>query len=222
MLISDGQSPYVIPITAVAGNSMTVGPVLGGGTPACHPQVNRDVRVFNFSRDLVTISYYLVFRLNDLPDAVANAGNLSLVPTLVRRENGVEQDIVRGVDALRVSYGVRDNNGNMRILNANQVETRLGGVITCPPKPDGVAPSPANSLISEPGCLWRSVRRIEANLLINSGDAVAELDDIGRSYRFMGASFNPAAVSPLQSGLLAGSLPRREFIAHATHRNRTP
>ena len=219
-LVSDCQSPYVIPISNVAGNALTVAPRLPGTLP-CRALATRDVRVFNFSQDFVTITYYLGFRTNDNPDARPNAGGLRLVPSLIRRENGVDQVIVQGVDRLNFRYGVRDRGGNMRFLTAQEVQT---AAIPCPPKPDGVAPSPGDPLASEPGCLWRSVRRVEASMLVNSGEEVLNLDPISRSYQYMGTTFTPTDTdtAALTTGLMARSYPRREFIAHATHRNKTP
>lgn len=222
-LISDCGGPSIVPISGRSGNTLTVGSVLSGaGEPICGARGERDIRVFNFSRDFVTITYYLAFRASENPDARVNGGTQRLVPTLIRRENGVEQELVRGVDRLDFRYAVRDSGGNMRFLTAAQVDDRLGGAVACPPKPDGVAPSPANPNASEPGCLWRSVRRIEAHLLVNSGDEVPALDAISRGYRYMGSEQAPAETDALPSGLLALSYPRREFIAHATLRNKTP
>lgn len=222
-LISDCGTPSVIPISAASGSTLTVGTRLaGGGEPICGARGQRDIRLFNFSRDFVTVTYYLAFRSNDNPDARPNAGGARLVPALIRRENGVEQELVRGVDQLDFRFGVRDSGGNMHFLSAAQVDDRLGGTIACPPKPDGVAPDPDTPTSQEPGCLWRSVRRVEAHLLVNSGDEVPALDDSGRSYRYMGALHAPGDTSTLPSGLTVHSYPRREFIAHATQRNKTP
>lgn len=227
-LMSDCGTPNIVPVSSVSGNTLTLGTMLpplptDGRLPSCSAQGERDVRVFNFSTDFVTVTYYLAFRTNDDPDARPNApGNLRLVPTLIRRENGVEQELVRGVDDLEIRYGVRGTDGSLRYLTATQVDTRLGGAIACPPKPDGVNPNPTNPLSGEPGCLWRSVRRIEMHLLVNSGDEVPVLDNIGRSYRFMNVQYNPTESTPLPSGLFTNSYPRREFIAHATTRNKNP
>ncbi len=227
--LSDCQTPSIFPVANVAGNQLTFGNVLAGGSSAidsvaasCAASGARDVRVFNFTRDFVTVTYYLAFRANDNPDATPNAGGLRLTPVLIRRENGVEQELVRGVDRLDFVYGVLDSGGSMRFLNAAQVETRNGGAITCPLKPIGVSPSPDLPAASEPGCLWRSVRRIEASILVNSVDELATLDAIGRSYRYQSSSYNPTANSALPSGILAGNFLRREFIAQSTGRNKMP
>lgn len=227
-LISDCAAPSIIPISSAAGNNLIVGSMLStAGTipPKCTGKSERDIRIFNFPADFVTVTYYLAFRTNDNPDARPNAGGQRLVPTLIRRLNGVEQELVRGVDRLDFRYGVRDNVGNMRFLTARQVDNRMGGTITCPPKPDGVAPDP-DSLspvpLSEPGCLWRSVRRIEAHLLVNSGDEIPSLDTISRSFQYMGTTYALTETDTLPSGLSVNSYPRREFIAHTTERNKNP
>lgn len=226
-LLSDCGSPSIVPISGAAGNTLTLGTIISEPSaptrPASCNSINeKDVRVFNFSTDFVTVTYYLAFRANDNPDARPNAGGLRLVPTLIRRENGVEQELVRGVDRMDVRYGVRDNIGNLRYLTAAQVESRLGNTLTCPPKATGVAPSPTNPIAMEPGCLWRSVRRIEMHLLVNSGDEVPVMDAIGRAYRYMNVDVTPAENTPLPSGLLHNNLPRREFVAHTSARNKNP
>lgn len=227
-LLSDCHSPSIIPISGSSGNTLTVGNILPplpdpARFPSCSPAGERDIRVFNFSTDFVTVTYYLALRTNDDPDARVNAPpGQRLVPVLIRRENGVEQELVRGVDRLDIRYGVRDNAGNLRYLTAAQVDNRNGGAINCPPKPEGVSPTPANPMAPEPGCLWRSVRRIEMHLLVNSGDEVPVLDNIGRSYRYMNVQYTPTEATALPSGLLTNSYPRREFVAHATTRNKNP
>jgi len=227
-LLSDCHSPSIVPISGWAGNTLAIGTILPPVPvverfPSCGPRGERDVRVFNFSRDFVTVTYYLALRAADNPDARVNAPpNQRLVPVLIRRENGVEQELVRGVDRLDIRYGVRDNAGALRYLTAAQVDNRNGNTINCPPKPEGVNPSPTNPLAPEPGCLWRSVRRIEMHLLVNSGEEVPTLDNIGRSYRYMNTQFAPNESTPLPSGLLSNSYPRREFVAHATTRNKNP
>jgi type IV pilus assembly protein PilW len=221
-LISDCQTPSIVPIANVAGNVLTLGTVLPGGFPVCAADGARDVRVFNFTRDFITVTYYLAFRTNDDPDATPNAGGLTLTPVLIRRENGVEQELIRGVDRLDFVFGVLDNGGSMRFLNAEQVETRNGSTINCPPKPARVSPSPDIPTVGEPGCLWRSVRRIEASILVNSVDELATLDAIGRSYRYQSSSYSPTATAALPSGILVGNFLRREFIAQSTGRNKMP
>jgi type IV pilus assembly protein PilW len=219
-LISDCLSPSVIPVTNIAGNTLTVGSQAASVTPPlCGPSTDADTRVYNFSRDFVTVTYYLAFRADDNPDARPNVGSNRLVPTLIRRENGVEQELVRGVDRLDFRYGVRDSAGNFRFLTAAQVDNGMSGAISCTSNDTSAAPAGPNP---EPGCLWRSVQRIEAHLLVSSGDEVPSMDSIGMSYRYMDVDYPVTSSSNLPSGIRAMSVPRREFVAYAALRNRTP
>jgi type IV pilus assembly protein PilW len=208
-LISDCVSPAIIPISGVAGDVLTVGGVLPGATGRlCAGNRMRDVRLFNFSDDFVTVSYYLAFRADDNPDARTNsAAAQRLIPVLIRREKGVEQELVRGVDQLAFLYGVQDSNGNTSFMTADQVNAGTN----CPPPPAGLA--------IEPGCFWRTVRTVEAHLLVNTVDEVFGLDDGSRTYHFNDADVVATDGYILPSGLRAGSMLRREFIAYVSERN---
>ena len=221
--LSDCNSPAIIPITGRSGNTLTLGTLLGGPYPPnCGGASGRDKRLFNFSTDFVTITYYLAFRADDNPDARPNSGADRLVPVLIRRVNGVEQELVRGIDRLDFRYGVRDNQGALRFLNAEQVNNNLGGTITCTPSPANVPPQTAENApgVPEPQCLWRSVQRVEAHLLVGPGQEVPSMDSISRGYRYLDVEYNPDENTPLPSGILSMNVPRREFIAHAANRNR--
>ncbi len=208
-LITDCTSPSVVPISSVSGSVMTVGSILPSATGRiCSGNSTRDVRAFNFTTDFVTVSYYLAFRQDDSPDARPNSALGRLIPVLVRRENGNEQELVRGVDQLSFRFGVMNNLGQTQFLTAQQVESAGN----CPPPPPG--------LNIEPGCMWRAVRTIEAHLLVNTVDEVFGLDNASRTYRFNGgAPVLAADATTLPSGILAGSQLRREFIAYVSGRN---
>lgn len=216
-LISDCVSPAVIPIGGVSGNTLTIGTapsttggILSGALGAlCAGNRMRDVRLFNFTDDFVTVSYYLAFRADDNPDARTNsAAGQRLIPVLVRRENGTEQELVRGVDQLMFRYGIQDSGGNIQFMTASEVNTAAG----CPAPPPG--------LNLEPGCMWRSVNTVEPHLLLNTVDEIFGLDDASRTYRFDGTQYTKADGDLLPSGIKAGSQLRREFIAYASVRDR--
>lgn len=217
-LISDCVSPAIVPINAVAGNVLkigiapgsTSGILSGAGGSLRAGNSTRDVRLFNFSGEFVTVSYYLAFRADDNPDARPNStATKRLVPVLIRRENGEEQELVRGVDQLLFRYGVLDSGGNTQFLKADEVNA--GTACTAPPP----------GLPSEPGCMWRSVRTIEPHLLVNTVDEILGLDAASRTYRFDGLEHTPADGEALPSGIKAGSQPRREFVAYISGRNRS-
>lgn len=220
VLVSDCQNPSIIPVTGASANVIALGTLLAG-TPNCSANALRDVRVFNFSDDFVTVSYYLAFREDQNPDAQPNsAAAKRLIPTLIRRENGVDAELVQGVDRLDFRYGVQEAGGNTRYLTAAQVEDNLGGTIVCPPKPEGVA-------LLEPGCLWRAVRAIEAHMLVNSVDEVIGLDATSQAYRYTyddagGSAGGTVDQTTLPSGLNLADMLRREFIAYSANRNYNP
>ncbi|HEX7769131.1 MAG TPA: PilW family protein [Dokdonella sp.] len=219
MLISDCVDSAIIPVAAVSGSVLTIGTAPGtssGILPGafgsmCVPAGTRDARLFDFSNDFLTVTYYIGLRADENPDARPNSPAGRLIPVLIRRENGVDQEIVRGVDELRFRYGIQDATGATRFLTADEVDSNAGGTVSCPPPPA--------SMTLEPGCLWRTVRVIEARLLVNTVDEVFGLEPSGREYRFDNEDFTTTDTSPLPSGLLAGSMPRREFIAYASNRN---
>lgn len=208
-LVSDCIAPAILPISAVntGSNQLTVGNILPGAPgQLCNGSSLRDARLFDFTNDFVTISYYLVFRGDDSPDARPNSSAAQrLIPVLVRSENGVEQELVRGVDLLAFRYGVMQTNGNTRLMTAAEITAT---------SPVGCTVAPPGTTM-EPGCLWRSVRTIEPHLLVNSVDEVGAIDGIGRTYRFDGTDYpTPAASDTLPSGLQVGNMNRREFVGY--------
>jgi type IV pilus assembly protein PilW len=214
-LVSDCVNPAILPIRAVdpATGNLTIGDnILPGATGyLCNGSSARDARVFDFSRDFVTVSYYLVFRADDSPDAQPNsAAAQRLIPVLVRRENGVEQELVRGVDQLAFNYGVQLANGNTTFLSASEIQ---GAAVT-------LCSLPAAGMPQDPGCLWRSVRAIEPRLLVNSVDEIPSLTDVERTYRFDDTVVtSPAVSATLPSGVRVGNLSRREFVGYFAVRN---
>lgn len=216
-LISDCVSPAIVPVAAVSGDVMTVGVapgsssgILGSVSGAlCRGNRMRDMRLFNFSSDFVTVSYYLAFRADDNPDARPNSSGSDkrLIPVLIRRENGREQELVRGVDQMAFRFGVLDSSGNTRFLSAKQVDEGT----ECTPPPPGAK--------MEPGCMWRTVRVIEPHLLVNTVDEVFGLDDASRTFHFDGAKYTLGDGGALPSGLSAGSQLRREFVTYVSSRN---
>lgn len=216
-LVSDCQNTSIVPVAAAAGNTLTIGNALTGSMqPVCTNSGARDMRVFNFSKDFVTVTYSVELREDENPDARPNSAQpRRLVPALIRRENGAApQELVRGVDQLKFRYALLDSSGNTRYLTADEVDA---GVIPCPLMPEGAIAAAGSA--TEPGCLWRAVRAIEAHLLVNTGDEVMTLDDTSLEYQFMDQQYAPTQTTPLDSGLLAGKTLRREFIAFGSTRN---
>jgi len=209
-LVTDCVNSSVLPVSAFAGNTVTLGNLMPGATATCSNSGTRDMRVFNFSKDFVTVTYFLALREDLDPDARPNSPTAAkrVIPVLIRRENGFDQELVQGVDQLAFRYGVQDSTGKTNFLTADQVEA---GAVACSDPPDGV--------VNEPGCLWRSVRTIEAHLLVNTVSEIMNLDEVSRQYHFLDTPHATTDATALPSALRAGSMLRREFIAHISNRN---
>ncbi len=123
-----------------------------------------DVRVFNFSRDFITVSYYLAYRTD--PD---NTGRL--IPTLYRRQNGsaTPDELVQGVERLDSSMASNTGTRTLHYLTADQVTANSTPANCSPPAP-GLGITGFNV---EPNCLWRSLKTIEVHLLLDTIDNIA-------------------------------------------------
>lgn len=124
-------------------------------------------RLFDFVNDMQNVTYYV--------QVVSDDGSNTGVKTgaLMRRVNGTtvsvpDQELVRGVERLTFRYAVEDDQGKVRFLTADQVDSRLDNTITCPPT--------ATSLgTSDGGCLWRAVKSIEVSVLLSSQVAMPSM-----------------------------------------------
>jgi type IV pilus assembly protein PilW len=172
-----------------------------------------DVRAFNFSRDFVTVTYYLAYK-ND-PDTPGR-----LIPALYRRVNGTTTDeLVRGVERLDFIYGVQYADASLHYLNAQEVSANSAAAGTCSPPPPGLGLAAGTT---EPNCLWRSIRSIEVHMLLDTIDDIA-LSQADMAYRYTidgaGMTVPPAPDQDMGNGMLAGRMMRREFVALVATRN---
>lgn len=166
-------------------------------------------RLFDFNRDFRTVTYYL---------QVVDAGDGASTGALMRRENGIASEIVRGVERMDFLYGVEDADGATRYLAAAQVDDRAGGTVVCPSEPGDAH-----------GCLWSAVKSIEVHLLLDGQQVHAGLaaDALRYAYSIDG-DVSPAAtdatsraVRPVEQGFDHRML-RREFSTLVAVRNGNP
>ncbi|WP_158543442.1 PilW family protein [Dyella solisilvae] len=170
-------------------------------------------RLFDFNRDLVTVTYYL--------KVVADEDG-STTGALIRKDYTGGQELVRGVERLDFLYGVEDSDGNTRYLTADDVDSNAGGRIACPP-------STALPLNTDPGCLWRAIKSIEVRLLLSGPKPLYTLTDKERMYAYQSDGLDRPAppgaqqrrVSPASQGFVDAKV-RREFIALVSLRNYNP
>lgn len=213
LLLSCGGG-QVFQVTA-AGNTLTPTGLLNSSSYKPSATVGSfDVRVFNFSRDFLTVTYYLAYKAD--PETPGR-----LIPTLYRRQNGTQVDeLVQGVERLDFIYGVQYKDASLHYLTANQVSANSTSA-NCSPASPGLGLTAPNV---EPGCLWRSVMSVEVHLLLDTVDNIA-LAPADMAYRYTGATGDttmhipPAPNQPMDTGMLAGLMMRREFISSVAMRN---
>lgn len=214
VLYSDCQNPSLFTATGFASNTIALKQLLpggAGGAPYCKAVANRDTRLFNFSKQFVTVTYYIKLVQDDDPD---HGG--ALVPALVRRENGTDNELVRGVERLDFVYGVRKPDGTVVFMDAKTIDASNDATAnTCIAPPSGIA--------GDTGCLWRAVRTVESHLLfatpndlpITSADTAYLYTPDGSSY------YTPPSASATSTvnGLKWGRKMRREFLTSTLVRN---
>lgn len=177
-------------------------------------------RVFRLSTDFRTVTYFL--------QVVSDDGTSSGIKTgaLMRCDSGQSstcQELVRGIERLDFSYGIEDQNGLLHYLSAADVDSRAGATIPCPSGPPGAS-------ATDVGCLWRALKTVEVNLLMDGQTPLYTLKgpDLAYAYTPEGNS-TPVApdqrgtngISPADQGFALPML-RRQFNTVVMMRNYNP
>ena len=218
--------------TTASGNTLTPNSLLSAA--AFQPngtQGSFDARVFNFDRDFITVTYYLQYKADTNPDQPGR-----LIPVLMRKVNGsaTPDEIVQGVERLDFTYGVQFRDGSFRYLTADQVDSNSDVPANPPALPVNCPPPPPQWDTSiyknvEPNCLWRAVKSIQVNMLLDSVDNVYDLALADTTYRYTVDSpdFQTPPDDPnadmlydgTPNGTKAGRMMRREFVSMVAARN---
>ncbi len=223
-MLADCSSAQIFPATASSSGVIT--PVAnttdGFGTgssnaPAAQ-QPESAPRLYDVNRDFQTVTYYLKVV------SVNNDNKAPLTGALMRRVNGgmanaahggSEDELVRGVERLDFKYGVQDAAGNTSFLSASDVDAST----SCPP-------SELNAITST-GCLWRGIKSIEVNVLMDGQVPLYTLAASDLQYRYSADNntglLAPSghAIAPTDQGFPDQML-RREFTALVAMRNYNP
>lgn len=180
------------------------------GTPASQQPLSAP-RLFDLNTDYRTVTYFL---------RVVDLGNGQTTGALIRRVNGENQELVRGVERLDFLYGVQDADGKTRYLTADKVDAITGS--DCPPGP----PNPISA--TDPGCMWRAVSSIEIDILMDGQVPLYTLTDNELKYSYASdakvtSRAAPGAhdIQPSDQGFVNPML-RREFISLVSVRNYNP
>ena len=228
--------------TLVPINVLPTGGVAGIPCPAAG--TSSSATLYNFSRDLRSVTYFLQLIADPNPDATAGR----VIPALMRWVEGnplntrTAEVMATGVERLDFVYGVETiaSPANLTVFNfldANQVQT-TGTTANCIMPPAQYTQYSEVALITpyllDANCLWRSVRTIEAHMLINTINDIQFLRPSDEAYRYSvngGAAVTYAeAVIPtgtlptalMPNGLQRGRMMRREFTANIAVRNGSP
>ncbi|MBN8886705.1 MAG: PilW family protein [Rudaea sp.] len=168
-------------VTAGANASATLSVGAAGGNSAgCSGWQPNIVRVYNYTSDYVTVTYYL--RYDPDPNAPGR-----LISSLYRRFNGssatsgIDSVLVQGVEKLDFLYGVSDINGNVSYFTADLVDSGSTAA-NCSAAP--VQFQNVTGSVEQNGCLWRSIKSIEVHMLMNTVNNVYTLgsDEIPYCY----------------------------------------
>lgn len=180
-------------------------------------------RVYDFSNDFQTVTYFLQVVCADGSSPCAHTTG-----ELVRRVNGTNSPLVRGVERLDFRYGIIDANGNTQFLTADQVDSGNGNTIACPPGvplPDTADGMPGNTPAT--GCLWRAVQTIEVHILMDGQTPLYTLTPNETYYIYTPDGNTPTApashtVKPNADQGFPQQLIRREFTTLVALRNFNP
>jgi type IV pilus assembly protein PilW len=164
-LLADCSNSQVFRVTGKGSSTLTPDAANNFEKPlALQPQAAP--RLFDFVTDMRNVTYFVQVVTDDGSATGKKTG------ALMRRVNGAtaDQELIRGVERLTFRYGVEDSTGNVMFLTADQVDSRNGGALTCPPTATALG-------TSDPGCLWRAVKSIQASILVAGQATLYNLTD---------------------------------------------
>ena len=178
-------------------------------------------KLFDLNRDFLTVTYYV---------KVVDNGSGGTTGALVRRVNGndtahggSEDELVRGIERLDFKYGVQYPDSTVKFLAAQDLDNSTKASTGC----TASVPYPADTV--DKGCLWRAVKNIELDLLMDGQVPLYTLtaNDLQYSYATDGLNSpaDPGASSRVVTPTTQGfPLPmiRREFTALISVRNYNP
>jgi type IV pilus assembly protein PilW len=222
---------FQVAVAGGAGSNQALVPinVLGGSVPCLAAGAQNAPTLYNLSRDLRTITYFVQLVADPNPDATTNR----LIPTLMRWVEGAPLNtraaevVASGVERLDFMYGIEDRAGLLRFIGADTVLTSSSPT-TCTNAPVQYESLAVVADQFEPGCLWRSVRNIEAHLQVNTINDQFTLSPADMAYRYSVNGTTVAYTTPappgatLPNGLAAGRMLRREFTVQVSLRNNLP
>lgn len=217
MMLANCSSGQIFAVTGQGTATLTPATVgSGSGSNFAVPSGQSGMAapvLFDLNTDFQTVTYYL--RVVQGSDGVSKTG------ALIRRVNGVDSDpIVTGIERLNFSYGVELPDGTTKFLAAKDVDSSTS---TTP----GCSSQVMNADTTDRGCLWRAVKSIEIDLVMDGQVPLYTLtnNELQYTYATDGKTSLTApgsmVVTPAQQGFV-NQLIRREFTALVSVRNYNP
>ena len=190
----DDTSPTLVSSTAISVNKIKVNP-----NPLQNPHL---AKVFDMQRDFSTVTYFVANNRVDERD----------IPTLYSNVNGVTNAVIEGVDAFDITYGVMNNAGGIRFLDAAGVQAVTGA--GCWP---AIKNTNGTNIANVAGCGWRSVVSVEVHLLLNT--IYNSTNNTNENFRYSPYGNLFYNQSNLPSGINHYSMHRKEFSATISLKN---
>jgi len=217
MMLASCSASQVFTATGQGTSTLTPGPTGSSSgqnytTPSA--QLNAAApMLFDFNTDFQTVTYYL--QVIQASDGVSTTG------ALMRRVNGsaTPDMLATGVERLDFLYGVQYPDGTTHYLNAAAVDASTASTPGC-------TIQVSNPDATDKGCLWRAVKSIEIDLLLDGQTPLYTLsaDEMQYTYSTDGMALGAPSTSkvpPTTQGFV-NPLLRREFIAMVSVRNFNP
>lgn len=229
VMLGDCSNQQVFSTNFNGSDTFTVDPVGGGNmempTATNTPAQRSAPKLFLFDRAFTTVTWYL-----QVVDDGSAAGTTT--GALIRRVNGVDQELARGVERLDFRFAVENAIGNTLFLTANQVDAGVSGV-NCPEQPPGMpglpvggGPAPSDTV---QGCLWRGIKAIEVSMLLDGQQRLPSLADQVLAYSYSpDGSSAPQPPDDTSHAILYSAqgfdraMIRREFSTLVSVRNHNP
>jgi len=217
MMLASCSASQVFAVTGQGGATLTpagIGSSNGQNWTAPSAQLNAAApMLFDFTTDFQTVTYYL--------QVIQAADGVSTTGALMRRVNGAATPdmLATGVERLNFLYGVQYPDGTTHYLPASTVDASTASTPGCTIQVQ-------NADATDKGCLWRAVKSIEIDLLMDGQSPLYTLsaDEMQYTYSTDGMTLgapSTAKVTPATQGFV-NPLLRREFIAMVSVRNFNP
>jgi len=194
-LLSSCSAAYVFSVEPDGSSSVELA-AGARGVPACRA-IGSQPRLFDFDAALQTSTYYLQLATGETTPS-------RNIATLMRRTNGVVNEVVQGVERLDLRYSLRDRDGFAYWFSARDLDGLQAGS----------KPPMCGMGTAAHACSWADVDAVDVALLLNSiDDLPQEGGSKAWNYRYSIDGENeqePGATMPV-TGLPAGRMLRREF-----------